>query len=98
MHTMAVTRIRGQAICRAASPTTATTRRISPLIRINPYFGWIDELAIFPCVLTDAQVLSHYNASTNNYRTAVLADKPSGYWDFNMKRAPKQMGSLLVVR
>jgi hypothetical protein len=65
----------------------------------NPYFGWIDELAIFPVILTDAQVLAHYNARNGNYPAAVLADEPSGYWDFNKARRPKAKGgTLLIVR
>lgn len=64
----------------------------------NPYFGWIDELAVFPHILSDEQVLAHYNAGNGNYSAAVHADKPSGYWNFNMKRSPRILGAMVVVR
>ncbi len=44
---------------------------------------YIDEVAVYAGVLSDARIASHYNTATTNpagYQADVLADNPLGYW------------------
>lgn len=48
--------------------------------------GWVDELAIYPTLLSSTTISAHYAAgSTSNptYGTLILADNPVGYWNLN---------------
>ena len=45
--------------------------------------GWegaVDEVAIYDSILTDYQVVRHYETDRNEYRAVVLQDFPVGYW------------------
>ena len=42
--------------------------------------GGLDELAIYPYVLTPEQVAAHFAAARSRYAAAVLEDAPIGYW------------------
>ena len=44
------------------------------LTSLNPYFGGIDEVALYPAMLTPAQILSHYQNATNASRTISYSD------------------------
>ncbi len=61
-------------------------------------FGWtggVDEPAYYAgTVLSDAQVLAHYNNGTNptppqTYQSLILADNPTGYWRMNDTFVPR---------
>jgi hypothetical protein len=46
--------------------------------------GWLDEVAIYPTVLSPSTIAAHQAAaSTNNagYHAQILADGPLGYWE-----------------
>jgi hypothetical protein len=48
--------------------------------------GWIDEVAIYPSVLSAATIAAHHDAATTNtagYGTQVLAGNPVGYWNMD---------------
>jgi hypothetical protein len=52
------------------------------------YPGYIDEAAVYSKVLTDAQILSHYQAGVATapataYQQVILTDAPAGYWRFD---------------
>lgn len=59
--------------------------------RSDGSFAWTgnaDEPAYYSTVLTDTQILNHYNngisaAPSPSYNTLVLADAPVGYWRLN---------------
>lgn len=46
------------------------------------YDGWLDEIAIYPSLLSDAQVAAHFAAanSPDTYGNVIKADAPVGYW------------------
>jgi len=54
--------------------------------------GWdgsVDEVAIYPSILSPATIAAHYAAATTagetqaGYSALVLASSPAGYWNFN---------------
>ena len=48
--------------------------------------GWLDEVAIYPGVLSADRISAHYTTATTNpggYAAAVLADSPLGYWNLD---------------
>ncbi len=50
------------------------------------YDGWLDEVAIYPKLLSPDTIAAHYAAAlTNNagYSAQILADLPAGYWPMN---------------
>src|SRR5581483_4850301 len=55
----------------------------------QPFLGNIDDVAIYPTVLTESSVASHYaaaygtNSAFTSYPAAVLADSPSLYYRLN---------------
>ncbi len=54
----------------------------------TPYNGYVDEIAFYPSVLSDAQILAHYNAGSTPvpgtyYHSLVLADGAVLYLDQN---------------
>ena len=60
-----------------------------PVISIAGYAGnrgfdgWLDEVAVFPSLLSAAQVKAHFDAATTNnagYGAQILAAGPAGYW------------------
>lgn len=69
-----------------------TTRTVSPNVSTAPptigygnqaQTGWqglIDEVAIYDQVLTDYQVMRHFETGRTEYRAAVLQDMPLGHW------------------
>ena len=45
--------------------------------------GWLDEVAVYPTLLSAAQIKAHFDAATTNnggYGAQILADSPAGYW------------------
>jgi hypothetical protein len=47
------------------------------------YDGWLDEVAVYPTLLSAAKVKAHFDAATTNnagYGAQILADGPTGYW------------------
>jgi len=51
---------------------------------LNPYFGGVDEFALYPAKLTPAQILSHYQNATNanrtqSYSSLILSHNPAAY-------------------
>jgi len=58
-----------------------------------PFPGLLDDMAIYPTALTDAQVAAHYAAATSPtpptpYRTLVLADGAAAYWRLDEATLP----------
>jgi hypothetical protein len=60
-----------------------------PLISVPGYAGnrqfdgWLDEVAVYPTLLSASQIKAHFDAATTNnagYGTQILADGPAGYW------------------
>lgn len=49
---------------------------------MNPFSGALDEVAIYPYVLTN-QIQAHYAAVSGAYASTVLADSPSLYYRFD---------------
>ena len=50
------------------------------------YDGWMDEVAVYPSLLSASTVAAHYAAATTNtagYSAQILADGPLAYWDMN---------------
>ena len=50
------------------------------------YDGWLEEVAIYPKVLSPSNIFAHDNAATTNnagYTAQILADNPAGYWPMN---------------
>jgi Concanavalin A-like lectin/glucanases superfamily len=71
--------------------------------RSDSTFGWsgmIDEVAIYPSVLSGATIAAHI-ANANNagrstpYQTLVMADSPLGYWSLN--EATQPIGELNTI-
>jgi len=70
----------------------STSGVVSPVVSTAPVLigyggfaqsGWegtVDEVAIYDSVLTDYQVIRHYETERNEYRAVVLQDFPVGYW------------------
>jgi hypothetical protein len=54
----------------------------SRYFRYNGLVGQIDEFAVYTKILTDANVTTHYSAGAGGYRTAVNADGPALYLQF----------------
>lgn len=57
------------------------------------YNGCIDEGAMYPAALSEAQIMAHYQAGINAspatpYSQLVLADSPTGYWRFSEAADP----------
>ena len=51
---------------------------------LNPYFGGVDEFALYPTKLSDAQILSHYQNATNanraqSYSALIKSHNPGAY-------------------
>jgi RHS repeat-associated protein len=44
------------------------------------FSGSIDEPAMYPIVLSAAQITNHYQAAKSNYAGTATANAPSGYW------------------
>jgi hypothetical protein len=45
--------------------------------------GWVDEVAVFPTLLSQATIKSHFDAATTNnagYHAQIVAAGPVGYW------------------
>lgn len=45
--------------------------------------GWVDEVAVYPTLLSQATIKSHYDAATTNnagYHAQIVAAGPVGYW------------------
>ncbi|MFO1476311.1 MAG: LamG-like jellyroll fold domain-containing protein [Verrucomicrobiota bacterium] len=64
------------------------------------YDGWVDELAIYPKILSGPAIAAHYAAvSTNNagYHAQVIADGPAGYWTLDEPAATPPSPSALPV-
>lgn len=60
-----------------------------PVISIPGYAGnrqfdgWLDEVAVYPTLLSAAQIKAHFDAATTNnagYGAQISADAPAGYW------------------
>ncbi|HEX3359325.1 MAG TPA: LamG-like jellyroll fold domain-containing protein, partial [Tepidisphaeraceae bacterium] len=60
-----------------------------PLISVAGYAGnrqfdgWLDEVAVYPSLLSASQVKAHFDAATTNnagYGAQILANGPVGYW------------------
>jgi len=60
-----------------------------PIISIAGYAGnrqfdgWLDEVAVFPSLLSASQIKAHFDAATTNnagYGAQILAAGPAGYW------------------
>jgi autotransporter-associated beta strand protein len=101
--TAAVAKIYVNGVLATTSPTIApgggnsrpfdanTTSPFTMGARSDGGFGWtggIDEPAYYNTVLTDAQILTHYNngispAPSPSYNTLVLGNAPVGYWRLN---------------
>lgn len=50
------------------------------------YDGWVDEVAIYPKVLTAEEIGAHFQAANNNpvaYADLVLSKAPAGYWNMD---------------
>ncbi len=50
------------------------------------YDGWMDEVAIYPTVLSAATIKAHHDAALADpagYGAVVLADNPLGYWNMD---------------
>jgi hypothetical protein len=48
--------------------------------------GYLDEIAIYTNILSDATIYAHYAAATTNtagYDAQILASSPIGYWNFD---------------
>jgi len=48
--------------------------------------GWVDEVAIYPAMLSPASIAAHYAAATTNtagYDAQILADGPVAYWNLD---------------
>jgi hypothetical protein len=46
--------------------------------------GFLDEVAVYPTLLSAGQVKAHFDAATTNnagYHAQIIADGPSGYWE-----------------
>jgi len=55
---------------------------------LNPYFGGVDEFAVYPNKLTPAQILAHYQNATNanrsqSYEALVKSHNPAAYLRLN---------------
>jgi len=55
--------------------------------------GGIDEVAVYPAALSDADILTHYQNGTNAapaqpYDQLVMAGAPTGYWRLNEPAGP----------
>jgi autotransporter-associated beta strand protein len=99
----AIARIYVNGVLKAFSPTIApgggnsrpydanTTNPFTMGARSDGGFGWtgnIDEPAYYNAILSDAQVLAHYNNGISptpspSYDTVVLGNAPVGYWRLN---------------
>jgi len=60
-----------------------------PLISIPSYAGnrqfdgWLDEVAVYPSLLSASKIKAHFDAATTNnagYGAQITADAPAGYW------------------
>ncbi len=69
----------------------------SPLISAGGVSGnrgidaWVDEVAYYSYALTSAQCAAHFATATTapaDYRAAVLADNPTGYWPLDEAAYP----------
>jgi len=55
---------------------------------LNPYFGGVDEFAVYASKLTPAQILSHYQNATNanraqSYESLIKSHNPAAYLRLN---------------
>ena len=56
---------------------------VSATSGMTPYSGALDEVAIYPVVLSQSQIQAHYAAASTAYASTVLADSPSFYYRFD---------------
>jgi hypothetical protein len=63
--------------------------------------GWVDEVAIYPSVLSAATIAAHHDAASTNaagYGAQILADSPVGYWNMEEPAVtPPDSNSLPVI-
>ena len=61
--------------------------------------GMLDEVAIYTNVLSAPTILAHYNAATTpgSYGATVLADHPTGYWNFDEAAVSEPARSALPI-